>query len=267
MARYQSPNSSYRSLRWRAAARVDFSGSDRSSIHQVCRRPYSLPRERDELPHSARLGPGDSSREERAFGLGQKHQIEGNLFFLQDSFHHRTVEADSLQSDAHRISPASLMEVIQRCQNPAIEFNRKVVLHVADSRLHRLFLLGIDGSGESWDQVQVVNRRALGALIGEAIPVPDCRHLHFVNSRDQLTQFSADSVVPGESAGRIQENIDRGVKFGFGLLQESGVVELGTPVKVAPCVRENGSDLIRRDGCLPREFRRDFGGHDGLVQP
>src|SRR4030095_15105376 len=134
MARYQSSNSSYRSFRCFAAARVDFSGSERSSIHQVWRSPYSLPREEMNC-HIPRALARETARGRKALSAwARKTRSCGTPSSLrmpsihQSASHHRPTSPDALQPDAHRVSAASLLEVVECGKNPAVKLDGQVVL-------------------------------------------------------------------------------------------------------------------------------------------
>ena len=67
----------------RAAARVDFSGSWRSSTHQLRSNPYMRAASGHELPHAAGPCPRKRQRLESRLGLRQVDQVLRNAFFFK----------------------------------------------------------------------------------------------------------------------------------------------------------------------------------------
>ena len=118
------------------------------------------------------------------------------------------------------------------------------MLRVAHVRFHSLFLFRIDRSWERRHQVEVVYCGALPILIGESVAIPDCRELHFMDSGNEFIELFADSLVSWESPGGVQKGIDSRVELRLGLLEESRVVQFGTPVEVTARVRNHRPDFI-----------------------
>ena len=82
-----------------------FSGSMRSSVYGVCRRPYSLPRQCHELPHAAGRRAGHGARDETRFRLGQVNQLLGHALFIQNALDHGPIAAGALEAATRVLWP------------------------------------------------------------------------------------------------------------------------------------------------------------------
>ena len=170
-ARCQSPPKILLSVRrYFAAASVAFSGSDRSSMYQSRRRPFSRPVPRHELPDALGLGARQRVRLERALDQRHVRQVERQAFGAEDVLNHRQVLAAALHAFLDEIVEAAL-EQLDVGEHPLVERDRNVVGADQQVRLDRVLQAGVGGrrAERRRHRQQLVNRRRLVFLLGEAV--------------------------------------------------------------------------------------------------
>ena len=214
-ARCQSPSNIFESVRrYFAAATVAFSGSERSSMYQSRRRPFSRRRAGHELPDALGLGTRQRVRLERALDERHVGEIERQPFGAEDALNHRQVLAAARHAFLDEVVKTALKQLDVR-QHPLVERDGDVVDDGLEIRLDRLGQLGRGGRRPERRRLgqQLIDRRRLVLLFREAVALG--QRLHFVGADavDQTIEMLADARLGPRAVGRFEQNVDGAVEL------------------------------------------------------